>query len=68
LLERRGVSYLEINVSGDHQARMELVKETGWRTMPQIFIGATFVGGSDELAALDRADGLLPLVESESKG
>jgi len=47
---------------------MELVKETGWRTMPQIFIGATFVGGSDELAALDRADGLLPLVESESKG
>lgn len=62
LLEKRGVGYAEINIAGDNAARVDLVARTGLRTLPQIFIGDTFVGGADELAALDRADGLMPLV------
>jgi glutaredoxin 3 len=66
LLERRGVPYTEINIATDDAARIELVGRTGLRTLPQIFIGETFVGGSDELAALDRSGGLMPLVEAAS--
>jgi len=62
LLEKRGVAYVELNLAGDNAARVDLVARTGLRTFPQIFIGDTFVGGSDELAALDRAGGLMPLV------
>jgi len=62
LLEKREVAYIEINIADDDAARRELIGRTGLRTLPQIFIGDTFVGGADELAALDRAGGLMPLV------
>ncbi len=55
LLEKRGIAFEEIDVSGDHDKRAWLVKATGQKTVPQIFIGETPVGGSDDLAALDRA-------------
>jgi len=39
-----------------------MIARTGRRTVPQIFIGDTHVGGYDDLAALDRAGGLVPLL------
>lgn len=63
LLKERGVTQLEeIRVDmqpGERQAMMEL---TGRRTVPQIFIGDTHVGGCDDLMALDSRGGLLPLL------
>ena len=44
-----------IDLTGDWGARKALVAETGHRTVPQIFIGETFVGGYDELRALESA-------------
>ena len=44
-----------VDLTGDWAARKELIARTGHRTVPQIFIGETFVGGYDELRALDSA-------------
>lgn len=55
LLKKKGVPYEEIDVSGDHEARAWLVKATGRRTVPQIFINEESIGGFDEMNALDRA-------------
>ena len=55
LLERKGVAYKEINLSKDaHEVRVELMQRTNHRTVPQIFIGDQFIGGFDQLYALDR--------------
>ena len=63
LLTGKGVTYSEIDVSADAQARADMVERTeGRRTVPQIFIGTTHVGGYDELYALDRDDKLAPLL------
>jgi glutaredoxin 3 len=65
LLERKGVAYEEIDVLEDTSRRDEMVKRAhGGATVPQIFIDGAHIGGSDELAALDRAgklDALLGL-------
>lgn len=56
LLKRKGVSYGEIDVSRDFERREEMVQRANGRmTVPQICIGTTHVGGSDELHALERA-------------
>jgi glutaredoxin 3 len=55
LLKAKGVAYEEIDVSGDHEKRAWLVKVTGRRTVPQIFINEESIGGFDEMRALDRA-------------
>jgi glutaredoxin 3 len=55
LLKSKRIAYEEIDVSGDHAMRAWLVKTTGRRTVPQIFIGDEPIGGFDELRALDRA-------------
>ena len=55
LLGKKGVTYDEVDVMMDMKAREEmLAKSCGARTVPQIFIGDTHVGGSDELYALER--------------
>lgn len=62
LLNKKGVAFKEIDVSNDPAKRQWLLQASGQRTVPQIFIGGKAVGGSDDLAALDRAgklDGLL---------
>ena len=63
LLQQRGVTELdEVRIDmlpGERQKMMEI---TGRRTVPQIFIGATHVGGCDDLMALDDRGGLLPLL------
>ena len=63
LLARKGVTFEEVDVMMDESALSEmLAKSGGARTVPQIFIGETHVGGSDELHALEREGKLDPLL------
>ena len=63
LLRSKGVTELEkILIDKDSVQRAEMMEKTGRRTVPQIYIGDTHVGGYDDLAALDRAGGLDPLL------
>jgi glutaredoxin 3 len=55
LLEAKKVEFEEIDVEARPQARAEMVARSGRRTVPQIFIGETHVGGSDDLHALEAA-------------
>ena len=61
--QRKGVDFEDIDVEADTSKRDEMVKRAGGRsTVPQIFIDGVHVGGSDDLAALDRAGKLDPLL------
>ena len=63
LLQQRGVAQIdEIRVDLDPEQRDRMIEATGRRTVPQIFIGDTHVGGCDDLMALDRRGALLPLL------
>ena len=63
LLSARGVAAIEeIRIDLDAEARSTMMAVTGRRTVPQIFIGDTHVGGCDDLIALDSRGGLLPLL------
>ena len=67
LLAARGVAdVVKIHVDEEPAERMAMMKRTGRRTVPQIYIGDRHVGGYDELAALDRAGGLTPLLAGET--
>jgi len=66
LLRSKGVTEIEeIRVELDARGRAALEAKTGRRTVPQIYIGATHVGGCNELYALDRAGRLEPLLGTE---
>ena len=62
LREVKGVEVEEVDLTGDWEARKELMARSGRRTVPQIYIGETHVGGYDDLRALDRSGGLDPLL------
>ena len=63
LLKQRGVEQIdEIRIDIDPVQRQQMMALTGRRTVPQIFIGETHVGGCDDLIALDQAGGLHPLL------
>jgi len=63
LLQQRGVGHIdEIRVDLEPAQRVHMTALTGRRTVPQIFIGDTHVGGCDDLIDLDRRGGLLPLL------
>jgi glutaredoxin 3 len=63
LLLKKGVAHLEkILIDRDPQQREAMMTRTGRRTVPQIYIGDTHVGGYDDLVALDRAGKLDPLL------
>ena len=65
LLKQRGVDEIEeIRVDLDPAERQSMMERTGRRTVPQIFIGDTHVGGCDDLIALDQKGGLLPLLQA----
>lgn len=67
LLRTRGVTTIEkIRVDLEPERRKEMMEKTARRTVPQIFIGDTHVGGCDDLMALDRAGGLLPMLSGGS--
>ncbi len=67
LLARKGVSFREIDVTGDQEMRRQMTQRANGRTtLPQIFIGALHVGGCDELYALDDAGKLDPLLQQDA--
>jgi len=65
LLRSKGARVREIDVEQEPGRRAEMIERSGRRTVPQIFIGTTHVGGFDDLAALDRAGGLDPLLSAQ---
>jgi glutaredoxin 3 len=65
LLKQRGVAAIdEIRIDLDAEQRDKMIEVTGRRTVPQIFIGDTHVGGCDDLIALDQKGGLMPLLQA----
>ena len=65
ILQARGVAEIdEVRVDLDMGERMRMMDMTGRRTVPQIFIGQTHVGGCDDLIALDNSGGLMPLLNA----
>ena len=67
LLRARGVDEIEqVRVDLDPERRTEMMEKTARRTVPQIFVGDTHVGGCDDLIALDQAGKLIPLLSGES--
>jgi len=63
LLDSKGVEYEEIDITMGGPRRPEMIQRAGGRTtVPQIFIDGKHIGGSDDLAALDRQGGLDPLL------
>lgn len=64
LLKQRGVTEIdEVRVDLDPSQRNTMMEITGRRTVPQIFIGDTHVGGCDDLISLDQRGGLVPLLQ-----
>ena len=67
LLRAKGAGEIaKVRVDLEPQRRQEMMQKTGRRTVPQIYIGNTHVGGYDDLVALDRAGKLAPLLEGKS--
>jgi glutaredoxin 3 len=65
LLDSKGADYTEIVASNDPAKKQEMIQRSGGRmTFPQVFIDGKHIGGSDDLAALDRKGGLDPLLEA----
>ena len=68
LLRARGVDEIEkVRVDLDPERRTEMMEKTARRTVPQIYIGDTHVGGCDDLIALDGAGKLRPLLAGEAE-
>ena len=68
LLRAKGVEIEKVRIDLEPARRAEMMEKTGRRTVPQIYVGDTHVGGYDDLAALDRAGGLDPLLAGGEKG
>lgn len=63
LLKKKGAAIVEISAAFDSKLRAEMIARAGGRsTYPQIFVGETHIGGSDDLYALDKAGKLDPLL------
>jgi len=62
LLKKKGVSYTEIDVGANPPLRVAMTERAGRRSVPQIFIGGTHVGGCDDLHALDHDGKLDPML------
>ena len=66
LLKAKGVDDIEkVRIDLDPEQRSQMMEKTGRRTVPQIYIGDTHVGGFDDLSALDRAGKLEPLLHGD---
>ncbi len=63
LLDRKGVAYEEMDVMFTAGKKEEMIQRPGRRTVPQIFIGSTHVGGFDDMEALDEAGRLDSLLQ-----
>jgi glutaredoxin 3 len=66
ILKSKGVELIEeIRIDIDPTAREHMMQTTGRRTVPQIYIGSTHVGGHDDLVALDQRGELIPLLQAQ---
>jgi glutaredoxin 3 len=59
LLRERGIPFQEVDVAHDSAARSAMIQVSGRRTVPQILVGGVYIGGYEELAALDRRGELI---------
>jgi glutaredoxin 3 len=66
LLQSKGVEFNEISVDAQPELRLEMMEKSGRRTVPQIWVGETHVGGFDDLWAMDRAGKLQPLLDAQA--
>lgn len=67
LLKRKGADFVELDAGSSAALRQEMVERSGGgRTYPQIFVGDHYVGGCDDLHALDARGGLDPLLEAQA--
>jgi glutaredoxin 3 len=66
LFERKGLRFEEIDVDALPGARVEMVRRSGRGSVPQVFIGATYVGGAHELQALEASGELDSLLAREA--
>ena len=66
LLRSKGVDIEKVRIDLEPARRAEMMEKTGRRTVPQIYIGETHVGGYDDLAALERAGRLDPLLNAQA--
>jgi glutaredoxin 3 len=64
-LNGMNISYETIDVTNDPEGRMSLLKRSGMRTVPQVFVGDASVGGYQEMRALDNKGGFRPLLDTE---
>lgn len=62
MLKGKGVDFTEISVDNDQAMMQKMMRESGQRTVPQIWIGSTHVGGYDDMAALQKQGKLDPLL------
>jgi len=68
MLARKGIDFTEIDLTGSRERRQEMIERANGRmTVPQIFIGAVHIGGSDDLHALERAGKLDALLAGEGQ-
>jgi len=67
LLASKGVTVREIDVEAEPHQRSEMIRRSGRRTVPQIFIGERHIGGSDDLQALDAAGALDALLHGHGR-
>jgi glutaredoxin 3 len=65
LLERRGIRYTEVSVEDHPGLREKLLARSGRRTLPQVYIGERYIGGADEIRALDASGELTTMVQKE---
>jgi glutaredoxin 3 len=65
LLDRRGIRHTEVSVEDHPGLREKLLARSGRRTLPQVYVGEHFIGGADELSAMDRSGELSRLLQSE---
>jgi len=64
LLKAKGAAFKEIDIESQPEQREEMVRRSGRRTVPQIFVGSRHIGGSDDIYELDAAGGLDALLHS----
>jgi glutaredoxin 3 len=64
LLEQLGIDFEDVAVDGNTELRGELIRASGQRTVPQIWVGEQHIGGYSELAALHQQGNLLPLLDA----
>lgn len=67
LLDRRGIAYTEVSVEDHPGLQEELLARSGRRTLPQVYVGDRYVGGAQELTAMDQSGELSRLIQARNE-